>query len=121
MEARGSKSLELRLVRRVMELSMQPTDWARKAPELVRAHEALQIFDTVAELLRAEDSLVEVPLPARVYGDIHGQLPDLLQFFNAFSWPDKPLGDFVDRGSYSVLVIMILFSIKVLYPKKVFL
>jgi diadenosine tetraphosphatase ApaH/serine/threonine PP2A family protein phosphatase len=123
----------LGLLRRVMELSMQPNvDWARLAPELVRSHEALQICDAVAAHLREEDSLVEVSLPTRVYGDIHGQLPDLLQFFNAFSWPDKRrgdifsmsyvfLGDFVDRGSYSVLVIMLLFSIKVLYPKRVFL
>merc|ERR1719217_2011287 len=112
---------------------MQPNvDWARLAPELVRSHEALQICDAVAALLREEDSLVEVSLPTRVYGDIHGQLPDLLQFFNAFSWPDKRrgdifsmnyvfLGDFVDRGSYSCDVICLLFSLKILYPWKIFL
>jgi hypothetical protein len=71
-------------------------------------------------------------LPARVYGDIHGQILDLLLFFNFFAWPDKRkgdifsmnyvfLGDFVDRGPHSVAVVALLFSLKVLYPKKIFL
>jgi len=71
-------------------------------------------------------------LPCRVYGDIHGQLLDLLEFFNAFSWPDKRrgdifsmnyvfLGDFVDRGNYSCDVISLLFSLKILYPTRIFL
>lgn len=125
-------SFELRLVRKVMELSTQAVDWHQKARELVSPKDFLGICNHVVELFRAEDSLVEVKLPCRVYGDIHGQLPDLLQFFNAFSWPDKRrgdifsmnylfLGDFVDRGSFSVLVISILFSLKILYPKKVFM
>ncbi|CAK0830220.1 unnamed protein product [Prorocentrum cordatum] len=91
----------------------------------------LTLCDNVVEILRLEDSLVEVPLPCRVYGDIHGQLLDLLEFFNAFSWPDKRrgdifsmnyvfLGDFVDRGMYSCDVVSLLFSF-ILYPSKVFL
>jgi len=108
------------------------TDWCTAAHELLSSSDALTLCDAVVERLREEDSLVAVPLPCRVFGDIHGQLPDLLQFFNAFSWPDKRrgdifsmnyifLGDFVDRGAFSVLVIMILFSLKLLYPRKIFL
>jgi diadenosine tetraphosphatase ApaH/serine/threonine PP2A family protein phosphatase len=92
----------------------------------------LTLCDNVVEVLRLEDSLVEVSLPCRVYGDIHGQLLDLLEFFNAFSWPDKRrgdifsmnyvfLGDFVDRGMYSCDVVSLLFSLKILYPTKIFL
>jgi diadenosine tetraphosphatase ApaH/serine/threonine PP2A family protein phosphatase len=115
-----------------MELSSQPrTDW-RYTLQLASAREMLLLCDTVVEVLRQEDSLVAVPLPCRVYGDIHGQLLDLLEFFNAFSWPDKRrgdifsmsyvfLGDFVDRGAYSCDVITLLFSLKILYPTKVFL
>jgi len=125
-------ALALRVVRRLMELSSGPrTDW-RCGLELVSAREMLQLCDTVVETLRAEDSLVTVRLPCRVYGDIHGQLLDLLEFFNAFSWPDKRrgdifsmnyifLGDFVDRGNYSCDVVALLFSLKILYPYKIFL
>jgi diadenosine tetraphosphatase ApaH/serine/threonine PP2A family protein phosphatase len=115
-----------------MELSNGPrTDW-RYTLQLVSARELFQLCDTVVEVLRQEDSLVQVPLPCRVYGDIHGQLLDLLEFFNAFSWPDKRrgdifsmnyifLGDFVDRGAYSCDVITLLFSLKILYPTRIFL
>lgn len=115
-----------------MDLSNQPNaDW-RYSLQLVTAREMLVLCDTVVELLRQEDSLVEVALPCRVYGDIHGQLLDLLEFFNAFSWPDKRrgdifsmnyvfLGDFVDRGAYSCDVVSLLFSLKILYPARVFL
>lgn len=100
--------------------------------QLVSSQELLLLCDTVVEVLRQEDSLVAVPLPCRVYGDIHGQLLDLLEFSNAFSWPDKRrgdifsmhyifLGDFVDRGSYSCDVVSLLFSLKILYPSRVFL
>ena len=76
--------------------------------------------------------MLQIGLPCRVYGDIHGQMPDLLEFFKQFSWPDERkgdilamhylfLGDFVDRGAYSTDVIALLFSLKILYPDKVFL
>merc|ERR1712137_852128 len=128
----GAPALALHIVRKLMELSNgSRTDW-RHNSQLVTCREFLLLCDVVVETLRAEDSLVHVPLPCRVYGDIHGQLLDLLEFFNAFSWPDKRrgdifsmtyvfLGDFVDRGAYSCDVITLLFSLKVLYPTKVFL
>lgn len=124
--------IALRIVRRLMELSNQErSDW-RYNLQLATFDEALLLCGCVVEILRREDSLVEVLLPCRVYGDIHGQLLDLLEFFNAFAWPDKRrgdiwsmsyvfLGDFVDRGAYSCDVVLLLFSLKFLYPRKVFL
>lgn len=134
-QGKDPEALALRVVRRLMELSnrdrSQNTDW-RSELQLATTAEVLMLCDTVVEVLRKEDSLVEVSLPCRVYGDIHGQLLDLLEFFNAFSWPDKRrgdifsmsyifLGDFVDRGAYSCDVVTLLFSLKILYPRKVFL
>lgn len=62
-----------------------------------------------------EPSLVEVQAPVRIFGDIHGQLPDLLYFFHKYGMPTHRtgdvhlvkyifIGDFVDRGSYSLEV-----------------
>jgi len=124
--------LALRIVRRLMDLSSQTrTEW-RHTLQLASSRELVLLCDTVVEILRRECSLVQVPLPCRVYGDIHGQLLDLLEFFNAFSWPDKRrgdifsmnyvfLGDFVDRGAYSCDVVCLLFSLKILYPTRIFL
>lgn len=127
-----AEAISLRIVRYLMEVSNGPrTDW-RYNLQLATAQEVLILCGAVVETLRREDSLVEVALPCRVYGDIHGQLLDLLEFFNAFAWPDKRrgdiysmsyvfLGDFVDRGAYSCEVVILLFALKIMYPRKIFL
>ena len=126
------QAIALHIVRTLADMSVEAAmDW-RYNLNLVSARELVMLCDAVVDLLRQEDSLVEVALPCRVYGDIHGQLLDLLEFFNAFSWPDKRrgdifsmnyvfLGDFVDRGAYSCDVVSLLFALKVLYPSKIFL
>lgn len=64
-----------------------------------------------------------------MFGDFHGNLPDLLSFSNLL-WPLglhlSPgrflfLGDYVDRGLFSIEVVSYLFALKILYPDKVYL
>jgi protein phosphatase len=85
----------------------------------------------VKEELVKEPHVVEVRGPSRLFGDIHGQLLDLLQFFLLYGSPDHYLGsrdvthvflgDFVDRGFYSLEVLMLLFSLKILNPSSIVL
>ena len=53
-----------------------------------------------------ESNVLDLPLPITICGDIHGQLPDLLEIFrNGGPAGDVPylfLGDYVDRGCHSV-------------------
>lgn len=61
-----------------------------------------------------------------VCGDIHGQYYDLLNIFELNGLPSETNpylfnGDFVDRGSFSVECIFVLFSFKLLYPNHFFL
>lgn len=59
-------------------------------------------------------------------GDIHGQFYDLLNIFKLFGYPGENQsylfnGDFVDWGSFSVEVMIALYSFKLLNPKCMYL
>lgn len=86
---------------------------------------ALQIVLQTREMLRSLPTLVDVNVPDgkhfTVCGDVHGQFYDLLNIFelNGFPSEDNPYlfnGDFVDRGSFSVEVILTLFAFKCMCP-----
>ena len=76
------------------------------------------------EIVRKWPSVVDIPTQCYVVGDLHGNLHDLLRLFKAakFSGEDDEvflfLGDYVDRGEYSIEVVMLLFSLLVRYPKR---
>jgi len=80
----------------------------------------------------AQPSLVRVNSPCKIFGDLHGQLRDLLLLFSRFCFPTQYggdiettayvfNGDFVDRGAHQLEVVVLLFALKVLYPSRVFL
>lgn len=75
-------------------------------------------------------SLVDVPIPEgshiNVCGDTHGQYYDLLNIFQLHGYPSETNpylfnGDFVDRGSFSLEVVLLLFTFKSIYPDHVHL
>ncbi|KAM3137460.1 Serine/threonine-protein phosphatase 2B catalytic subunit alpha [Paramecium bursaria] len=87
------------------------------------------LFKLVAEcnkLLKNEGNLLYLQDPLTVVGDIHGQYYDLLKLIepkvggNPETTKYLFLGDFVDRGSYSIEVIILLYSIKLNYPSTVY-
>ncbi|KAK8842631.1 hypothetical protein M9Y10_025490 [Tritrichomonas musculus] len=80
---------------------------------------------SIIPIFLSEPSLLELEPPVYICGDIHGQLYDLLRVFENGGMPPNAtylfLGDYVDRGDKSVEVICLLFALKLLYPKNIYL
>lgn len=82
-----------------------------------------QLCYKAQELLVEESNVQLVQTPVTICGDIHGQFHDLLTLFREGG--ECPftnylfLGDFVDRGFYSLESFLMLLCLKVRYPDRI--
>uniref|UniRef100_A0A7S2CR14 protein-serine/threonine phosphatase n=1 Tax=Haptolina brevifila TaxID=156173 RepID=A0A7S2CR14_9EUKA len=94
-----------------------------KKCEFIPEEDVTKLCDQAKEILSQEENVHHVPKPATVVGDIHGQFYDLLELFAVGG--DVPsvnyvfMGDFVDRGYFSVETFLLLLALKVRHPKRV--
>ncbi|GFZ49092.1 protein-serine/threonine phosphatase [Saitozyma sp. JCM 24511] len=77
----------------------------------------------VRDLLLEESNVHLVQSPVTVCGDIHGQFWDVLEIFRqGGEAPDTSyifMGDFVDRGYYSLETLTLLLVLKARYPDRI--
>eukprot|EP00929_Paragymnodinium_shiwhaense_P002334 TRINITY_DN10255_c0_g2_i2.p1 TRINITY_DN10255_c0_g2~~TRINITY_DN10255_c0_g2_i2.p1 ORF type:complete len:750 (+),score=188.83 TRINITY_DN10255_c0_g2_i2:108-2357(+) len=123
------KVLEVGALVREEECDVMDQDWAgvNQLPKLTQK-QVLQLCSKAKSILEAQPSVVEAQVPCTVFGDIHGQLRDVLLLFNQYGWPgaadDRQFvfnGDFVDRGAHQVEVLLMLLSLKVCFPDRIWL
>lgn len=77
------------------------------------------------EVLFSLPNLLKIQAPVVVCGDIHGQLFDLFSLIEISGDPSTTqflfLGDYVDRGYFSLSVFLYLLTLQLLYPENVHL
>jgi len=83
------------------------------------------ICNEAEKIFSSEPSCLKLTSPFVIVGDIHGHLFDLVRIIQDFGLPPKKkylfLGDLVDRGEFSIEVLLIVLIMKVLWPKNVYL
>lgn len=83
------------------------------------------LCDKAREVLVEESNVQPVRAPVTVCGDVHGQFHDLMELFRIGGrLPDTNylfMGDYVDRGYYSVETVTLLVALKVRFKNRVFI
>jgi hypothetical protein len=119
---------------------LRPFDWY--SPEMDEVHKKLPftpedintLFNEVLPLIQNDSSLIKLRSPCKVFGNLYGRYNDLMRFFESFGHPSDEgqmgdiyvmqyifLGDFCDRGCYSLEVVFLLLALKVKYPEYIYL
>ena len=91
--------------------------------ELLTEQEVGQVCRQYREYAIEESNIQRLYSPVSIVGDLHGQFYDLLELFRINGRPGETsylfLGDFVDRGFYSIETLMLLVCLKLRYPDKI--
>ena len=102
--------------------------WIQVSAEVkqFRLKRILDILSISKRIFSEEQRVVKVTGPCLVFGDLHGNLSDVLYYEKLF-WSRTPslvedsfvfLGDYVDRGLQSLEVYLYMIAMKVLIPDK---
>lgn len=116
---------------------LKPKDWMDttiKRKFLIKSDYIIDLAHECQSILEKQSTILKLKMPIKIFGDLHGQFSDLMRFFDLWRGPMDPslggdidsydylfLGDYVDRGSYSLETICLLMSLKIKYPNQIHL
>ena len=90
---------------------------------LLKESQVKLLCEKAKEILKKEPNVVQVKTPVTICGDIHGQYFDLMELFKiGGNAPDTNylfMGDYVDRGYYSIESVSLLLCLKVRFPNRI--
>ena len=129
------------LIDKFIDILLRPMDWfdQKKMAEIhnkfpFTKEEIEMLVEEVIPILSKENSLIKIRSPCKIFGNIYGVYNDLMRFFESFGNPSDSmqngdinvmqyifLGDFCDRGLYSLEVVLLLLALKVKYPDFIYL
>ena len=84
----------------------------------------IELCIEVEQIFMKENNLLEINGDIIIVGDIHGSLHDLLRILKFIQDQNSKvlfLGDYVDRGNFSLECITILYALKISQPDRFFL
>mmetsp|Transcript_33560 Transcript_33560/g.32619 ORF Transcript_33560/g.32619 Transcript_33560/m.32619 type:complete len:107 (-) Transcript_33560:621-941(-) len=96
-----------------------------KRCECIKESEVRELCNKARDILMEESNIQNISSPITICGDIHGQFYDMMELFKVGGDCPKTnylfMGDFVDRGFYSVETFLLLLALKVRYPDRIWL
>lgn len=76
-------------------------------------------------LFSKEPTLLNLEPPIVIIGDLHGHILDLYRILTYYDLPPRTkylfLGDIVDRGSFSLETLCLVYALKLSYPKSIYI
>ena len=119
---------------------LRPKSYSNLSPDVpfpFKNEEIIELCNQLEHIIKNQPMMVEVEVPIKIFGDIHGQYSDLMRFFDLWGAPVNPevdpsmevednysylfLGDYVDRGHHSLETICLLMALKLRFPNKIYL
>jgi len=87
--------------------------------------DVLEIVNRATQFFLEEPNILIVKEPVTIVGDVHGQFYDLMKLFEIGGDPKTTqylfLGDYVDRGYFSIEIVLLLYSYKLHRPDAIHL
>ena len=128
------------LINKFIQTLLRPFDWFENDVQDIHSNlpftdkEYLNLIEEVKPILEKDQSLIRLRSPCKVFGNLYGLYNDLMRFFESYGNPSDDshmgdisvmqyifLGDFCDRGYYSLEIIFLLFALKIKYPQFIYL
>jgi hypothetical protein len=85
----------------------------------------LKLISFCEAIFSSEPSFLDLQGTFTIVGDLHGNVADLVRIFGRSGYPPGTkyvfLGDVADRGQNSVEVVLLLFTLKALFPSHIHL
>jgi len=83
----------------------------------------IELTNLFKNIIKNEPNIVKLNDPVTIVGDLHGQYYDLLKCLEVGGNPEETkylfLGDYVDRGSFSIEIVLLLMALKINFKNSI--